>query len=57
MLIEAGLTEEEAEVKMETFGELSDEQFAALSETLAAYTSKKKKDKDEEKDEDVDSFC
>ena len=55
MLIEAGLTDEEAEVKMETFGELSDEQFSALSETLAAYTSKKKKDKDEEKDEGVEA--
>ena len=55
MLIEAGLTDEEAEVKMETFGELSDEQFSALSETLATYTSKKKKDKDEEKDEDVEA--
>ena len=54
MLIEAGLTDEEAEAKMETFGELSNEQFTALSETLATYTSKKKKE-DEEEDEDTEA--
>ena len=48
MLVEAGLTDEEAEAKMETFGDLSDEQFTALSETLAGYTSKKKDEEDEE---------
>lgn len=36
-LINAGLSEEEAEAKMETFGNLDDEQFAALAETLADY--------------------
>ena len=51
MLVEAGLTDEEAEAKMETFGELSDEQFTALSDTLAAYTSKKKEEEDEEDDD------
>ena len=50
MLIEAGLTDEEAEAKMETFGDLSDEQFTALSETLAGYTSKKKEEEEEEED-------
>ena len=54
MLVEAGLTNEEAEAKMETFSELSDEQFTALSDTLAAYTSKKKKE-DEEEDEDTEA--
>ena len=51
MLVEAGLTDEEAEAKMETFGELSDEQFTALSETLAGYTSKKKEKEKEEEDD------
>jgi len=37
-LIHAGLSDEEAEVKLETFGDLSDEQFGALAETLLAYT-------------------
>lgn len=50
MLVEAGLTDEEAEAKMETFGELSDEQFTALSDTLAAYTSKKKEEDEEDED-------
>jgi hypothetical protein len=50
MLVEAGLTNEEAEAKMETFSELSDEQFTALSDTLAAYTSKKKKEDEEDED-------
>ena len=36
-LVNAGLSEEEAEAKMETFGNLDDEQFAALAETLADY--------------------
>ena len=38
LLIKAGLSDEEAEAKMEAFGELSDEQFTALAETLLAYT-------------------
>ena len=54
MLVEAGLTDEEAEAKMVTFGELSDEQFTALSDTLAAYTSKKKEE-EEEDDEDTEA--
>ena len=37
-LIEAGLSEEEAEAKMETFGDLTDEQFTSLAETLSTYT-------------------
>ena len=37
-LIHAGLSDEEAEAKLETFGDLSDEQFEALAETLLAYT-------------------
>lgn len=37
-LIEAGLSDEEAEAKLETFGSLNDEQFAALAETIAIYT-------------------
>ena len=37
-LIQAGLSDEEAEAKMEAFGGLSDEQFTALAETLLAYT-------------------
>ena len=55
MLIDAGLTDEESEAKMETFGELSDEQFSALSETLATYTSKKKKEEEEEEDKDTEA--
>ena len=51
MLVEAGLTDEEAEAKMETFGSLSDEQFTALSETLAAYTDVEKKQSDDKNDE------
>ena len=38
LLIKAGLSDEEAEAKMAAFGELSDEQFTALAETLLAYT-------------------
>ena len=41
-LISAGLSEEEAETKMETFGNLDDEQFAALAETLADYKASSK---------------
>jgi len=37
-LIEAGLSDEEAEAKIETFADLSDEQFVVLAETFAAYT-------------------
>jgi hypothetical protein len=37
-LVEAGLSDEEAEAKLETFGGLSDEQFAALAETISTYT-------------------
>ena len=37
-LIEAGLSDEEAEAKIETFADLSDEQFAVLAETFAVYT-------------------
>ncbi|MAH45113.1 hypothetical protein CMI37_04740 [Candidatus Pacearchaeota archaeon] len=37
-LIEVGLSDEEAEAKLETFGDLNDEQFAALAETIAIYT-------------------
>jgi len=37
-LIQAGLSDEEAQAKMEAFGGLSDEQFTALAETLLAYT-------------------
>ena len=37
-LVQAGLSDEEAEAKMEAFGGLSDEQFTALAETLLAYT-------------------
>jgi len=36
-LLQAGLSDEEADAKMETFGGLSDDQFAALADTLAAY--------------------
>ena len=36
-LINAGLSEEDAEAKMDTFGGLDDDQFAALAETLADY--------------------
>ena len=37
-LIGAGLSEEEAYAKLETFADLSDEQFDALAVTLSAYT-------------------
>ena len=37
-LIGAGLSEEEADAKLETFAGLSDEQFDALAVTLSAYT-------------------
>mgnify|MGYP005813770969 CR=1 FL=1 len=37
-LIEAGLSDEEAEAKVETFESLSDEQFTVLAETFAVYT-------------------
>jgi len=55
-LIEAGLSEEEAAAKIETFDGLNDEQFAAVAETLkSAYMSKKKANKkaDDEDDEDT----
>ena len=38
-LVEAGLSDDEAEAKMDTFGDLTDEQFAALADTLATYTN------------------
>ena len=38
LLIKAGLTEEEVEAKLESFAELSDEQFLVLAQTLAEYT-------------------
>lgn len=37
-LIEAGLSDSEAEAKLDTFAGLNDEQFAVLAETLASYT-------------------
>ena len=36
-LVSAGLSEEDAEAKMEMFGELSDDQFEALAKTLSEY--------------------
>jgi predicted nucleic acid-binding Zn-ribbon protein len=52
-LIEAGLSEEEAAAKIETFDGLSDEQFAAVAETLkSAYMSKKKANKEKEADDE-----
>ena len=55
-LIEAGLSEEEAAAKIETFDGLNDEQFEAVAETLkSAYMSKKKANKkaDDEDEEDT----
>jgi hypothetical protein len=50
-LIEVGLSEEEAAAKIDIFDGLSDEQFAAMAETLkSAYKSKKAAD-DEDEDE------
>ena len=36
-LVSAGLSDEDAEAKMEMFGELSDDQFEALAKTLSEY--------------------
>ena len=43
LLSSAGFSDEEVEAKMETFGELTDEQFAALAHTLATYVAEKTK--------------
>ena len=52
-LIEVGLSEEEAAAKIDIFDGLSDEQFAAMAETLkSAYMSKNKADHEEDEDED-----
>ena len=49
MMVEAGLSEEEAEAKIEVFSELSDDAFAAIVETIstAMYKEKAKKEKEE----------
>ena len=39
LLSSAGFSDEEIEAKMETFGDLTDEQFAALAQTLATYVA------------------
>ena len=52
-LIEVGLSEEEATAKIDIFDGLSDEQFAAMAETLkSAYMRKKADDEDEDKKKD-----
>lgn len=55
-LIEAGLSEEEAAAKIETFDGLNDEQFAAVAETLkSAYMSKKKANKKADDEDEKDT--
>ena len=50
-LIEVGLSEEEAAAKIDIFDGLSDEQFAAMAETLkSAYKRKAADDEDEDED-------
>ena len=39
LLSNAGFSDEEVEAKMETFGDLTDEQFGALAQTLATYVA------------------
>ena len=53
-LIEAGLSDEEADAKVEIFADLSDEQFGIVTQTLADYSDKWKKNKKDKKDEDDD---
>tara|TARA_B100001123_G_C15336924_1_gene1033225 strand:- start:3775 stop:5373 length:1599 start_codon:yes stop_codon:yes gene_type:complete len=43
LLSSAGFSDEEVEAKMETFGELTDEQFTALVQTLASYVAENTK--------------
>ena len=50
LLVDAGFSDEEVEAKMETFGELSDAQFAALAQTLATYIVNQKAKVDDKDD-------
>ena len=49
-LVEAGLSDEEADAKVEIFADLSDEQFGIVTQTLADYSDKKKVGDKQEKD-------
>jgi len=50
MMVKAGLSEDEAEAKLEVFAELSDEAFEAFIETVAGMHGDMEKKKKEEKD-------
>ena len=51
LLFDAGFSDEEVEAKIDTFGDLSDEQFAVLAQTLATYVANQKTKVDEEKED------
>ena len=53
-MVEAGLTEDEAEAKIEVFANLDEESFKAFIETVADMHYKKKK-KEEEEDKDAEA--
>ncbi len=50
LLFDAGFSDEEVEAKIETFGDLSDEQFAVLAQTLATYITDQKTKVDDKDD-------
>ena len=53
-LVEAGLSDEEADAKVEIFADLSDEQFGIVTQTFADYSDKWKKKKNDKTDKDED---
>jgi hypothetical protein len=53
-MVEAGLSDAEADSKVSVFESLSDDQFDAIVETLAKMMKKAEKDKDHDKDHDED---
>ena len=54
-LVEAGLSDEEADAKVEIFADLSDEQFGIVTQTLADYSDKKKKNDKKDEDDETDA--
>ena len=54
-LVEAGLSDEEADAKVEIFADLSDEQFGIVTQTLADYSDKAQKNDKQDKSDETDA--